>query len=264
MKKNSVRSRLGLGESCVGTWLTLPDPMIANLMARVGFDWLTIELEHSPTSFESAAQSFAIIAAAGCVPLTRVPWNTAENIKRVLDTGAWGVVVPMVNSREEAEAAVSATRYAPLGQRSIGGLLHATSFDTDASTYYAKANQEILLVLMVEHVLAVENLEAIAAVPGVDVLFIGPNDLHNSMGCAPAFESEDPRFLAAMDKVLEVCKKRGIAPGIHVADMAAAKRRLAQGFRFIAVASEAGFLLAKSREILTGLGRGGSREVAKY
>lgn len=264
MKKNTVRSRLAQGESCVGTWLTLPDPLVASLMARTGFDWLTIELEHSPTSFESAAQSYAILAGAGCVPLTRVPWNTGENIKRVLDTGAWGVVVPMVNSKAEAEDAVAAARYAPLGRRSIGGLLHATNFDTDAATYYARANEEILVVLMVEHIDAVANLEAIAGVLGIDVLFIGPNDLHNSMGRPPSFESDDPRFVSALEKVLEVCRKRGIAPGIHVADAAAAKRRLEQGFRFVAVASEAGFLLSKSREILNHLGRGGNKEAAKY
>src|SRR6187431_358893 len=106
MKSNFVRAKLKRGEASVGTWLTLPDPTSALLMSRVGFDWLTVELEHSPTSFESAAQSFAHIAASGCVPLVRVPWNTGENIKRVLDTGAWGVVLPMVNSRAEAEAAV--------------------------------------------------------------------------------------------------------------------------------------------------------------
>lgn len=264
MKKNVVRERLARGETCVGTWLTLPDPICAHLMARSGFDWLTVELEHSPTSFESAAQSFGLIAGAGCVPLTRVPWNTGENIKRVLDTGAWGVVVPMVNTKAEAEAVVNAARYAPLGQRSIGGQMHAATFDTDPATYYANANKEILVVLMVEHVDAVKNLEEIAAVPGIDVLFIGPNDLHNSMGRAPSFESDDPRFLNAMDKVLELSKKHGLTPGIHVADMDAAKRRIDQGFRFVAVASEAGLMLAKVREVLKGIGRSEAREVAKY
>src|SRR5438445_313112 len=105
MKTNHTRAKLKRGESAVGTWLTLPDPVSARLMARVGFDWLTVELEHTPVNFETAAQSFAVIAGSGCVPLARVPWNTGENIKRVLDTGAYGIVVPMVNSRAEAEAA---------------------------------------------------------------------------------------------------------------------------------------------------------------
>src|SRR5688572_22182162 len=117
MKSNPVRARLKRGEPSVGTWLTLPDPVVAQLMSKTGFDWLTVELEHTPTSFETAAQMFAIIAASGCVPLARVPINNVENIKRVLDTGAWGIVVPMVNSRAEAEAVVKAARYRPIGDR---------------------------------------------------------------------------------------------------------------------------------------------------
>src|SRR5258706_2664371 len=117
MKTNHVRSKLKHGDPSVGTWLTLPDPIAARMMARVGFDWLTVELEHSPTSFETAATSFAIISASGPVPLARVPWNTGENIKRVLDNGAWGVVVPLVNSRAEAESAVAPARSCPRRNR---------------------------------------------------------------------------------------------------------------------------------------------------
>src|SRR5438552_9603491 len=161
MKTNHVRAKLKRGEPSVGTWLTLPDSTAAQLMARVGFDWLTVELEHTPVTFETAARSFAIIAASGVVPLARVPWNHGENIKRVLDTGAWGIVVPMVNSRAEAEAAVAAARYAPLGARSIGGQLHAANFDTDPATYYVRADDEILVVLMAEPVQAVEEADEI-------------------------------------------------------------------------------------------------------
>src|SRR3954469_7129794 len=146
MKTNQARAKLKRGEPSLGTWLTLPDPTAAQLMSRVGFDWLTVEMEHTPVTFETAAQSFAIIAASGVAPLARVPWNTGENIKRVLDTGAYGIVVPMVNSRAEAEAVVAAARYAPIGRRTIGGQQHASNFDTDPGTYYAKANDEILVV----------------------------------------------------------------------------------------------------------------------
>src|SRR6478609_3738747 len=175
MKPNHVRAKLKRGEPSVGTWLTLPDPLAARMMARVGFDWLTVELEHAPTSFETAATSFAIIAASGPVPLARVPWNSVENIKRVLDTGAWGIVVPMVNSRAEAEAAVAAARYAPHGNRTIGGQLHAINFECSPGAYYAGANQEILVALMAEHVTAIEHADEIFSVPGIDVVFIGPN-----------------------------------------------------------------------------------------
>src|SRR5688572_24056856 len=250
MKKNYVRTKLKQGQPSIGTWLTLPDVVAAHLMARVGFDWLTVELEHTPVNWETAANSFAIIAASGVIPLARVPWNTGENIKRVLDNGAFGVVVPMVNSRAEAEMAIAAARYAPLGQRSIGGQLHAANFETDPSTYYANANEEILVVLMAEHIEAIESADEILSLPGIDVVFIGPNDLHNSMGKPPAFESDDKEFIGAVEHIRKTARKYGVAPGIHVVDAEAGQRRLNEGFQFIAVASEAGFMLSKAQETL--------------
>ena len=264
MKTNHVRAKLKRGEPSVGTWLTLPDTMAARLMAQVGFDWLTVELEHSPTNFETAANSFAVIAATGPVPLARVPFNTVENIKRVLDTGAYGIVVPMVNSRAEAEAAVAAARYQPLGTRSIGGQIHAANFDTDPATYYARANEEILVVLMAEHIKAIEAADDILRLPGIDVIFIGPNDLHNSMGKPPAFESEHKEYVDAVKHILKTARKYGVAPGIHVVDAAAARRRLAEGFQFIAVASEAGMMLAKAAETAQAFGLTPGKSVAKY
>ena len=264
MKKNHVRAKLKQNQGSVGTWLTLPDTVAARLMARVGFDWLTVELEHTPVNWETAANSFSIVAASGVVPLARVPWNTGENIKRVLDNGAYGVVVPMVNSRAEAEAAVAAARYAPLGNRSIGGQLHAANFETDPATYYANANDEILVVLMAEHIAAIEAADEILSVPGIDVVFIGPNDLHNSLGKPPAFDSEDKEFIGAVEHIRKTAQKYGVAPGIHVIDAEAARRRLDQGFQFIAIASEAGFMLSKAQETLRALGMTGKGPVAKY
>jgi len=264
MKPNTVRARLKQGDACIGTWLTLPDPIAARLMARTGLDWLTVELEHTPIHLETAAQSFGHIAAAGCVPLARVPWNTVENIKRVLDTGAFGIVVPMVNSRAEAQAVVSAARYQPLGARSIGGQLHATNFDTDPATYYARANEEILVVVMIEHVQGVEAAEEILSVPGIDVVFIGPNDLLNSMGRPPAFDSTEPAFTAAVEHVRVTARKHGVVPGIHVLDAAAARRRIDQGFQFIAIASEAAMMLSKAAEIVGTIGLGRAGSVIRY
>jgi 4-hydroxy-2-oxoheptanedioate aldolase len=264
MKTNHVRAKLKRGEPSVGTWLTLPDPVAARLMARVGFDWLTVEMEHAPINLETAVQSLALIAGEGVAPLVRVPWNTGENIKRVLDNGAWGIVVPMVNSRAEAEAVVDAARYQPRGNRSVGGQLHAASFDTDPATYYQRANDEILVVLMMEHVRAIEAADEICRVPGVDAVFIGPNDLCNSMGKAPVFESPDQDFVEAVQHVLATAKKHGVAPGLHVVDAAAAQRRIKEGFQFIAITSEAGMMLGKAREIANTLGLGAGKAVARY
>ncbi|HEY0455890.1 MAG TPA: aldolase/citrate lyase family protein [Verrucomicrobiae bacterium] len=264
MKKNYVRSKLKEGKTSIGTWLTLPDTTAAQMMARTGFDWLTVELEHTPVTFETASTSFGIIAASGVVPLARVPWNTGENIKRVLDTGAYGIVVPMVNSRAEAEAVVEAARYAPIGKRSIGGQLHATNFETDPATYYARANDEILVVIMAEHIEAIEAADDILSVPGIDAVFIGPNDLHNSMGKPPSFDSEHKEFVDAVAHILKTARKNGIASGIHVADIPAAQRRIAEGFQFIAIASEAGFMLSKAQEVTRALGFGPKAAAAKY
>ena len=249
MKQNFVRHKLKRGEASLGTWLTLPDTVAARLMARTGFDWLTVELEHTPVNFETAANSFAIISASGKVPLARVPINSVENIKRVLDTGAFGIVVPMVKSREEAEAAVARPWRSP------------RAF---TATYYAKANEEILVVVMAEHVKAIEEADEILSVPGIDVVFIGPNDLHNSMGKPPTFDSEHKEYVDALKHILKTAKTYGIAPGIHVADAAAGQRRLADGFQFIAVASEAGFMLSKAQEVTSALGVKSSGTVAKY
>lgn len=265
MKTNTVRSKLKRGEPSVGTWLNFPDPTVACFMAQVGFDWLTVELEHSPTSYETAAAAIAIVAGNGVVPLARVSYNTPENIKRILDFGAWGVIVPMVNSVEDAQAAVAAARYAPIGARTIGGQYHAASFGTDAATYYARANEEILVAVMAEHVLAIERADEILQVPGIDVVFIGPNDLTNSMGLPPSFESSDPRFEQALEHILKTARRHGVIPGIHVADAAMARKRLAQGFQFIAVASEIGMLMTKAAEIAKDLELGEGRgPMARY
>ena len=264
MKTNPVRAKLKRGEPSVGTWLVLNDSVGAQLMAGTGFDWLTVELEHSHFTFENAARCFAIVSASGCVPLVRVPWNTTENIKRVLDTGAWGIIVPLVNSRAECEAVVDAARYRPIGRRTIGGQLGPVNFATDAATYYARANDEILVVVMAETAEAVANIDDILSVPGIDVVFIGPNDLHASLGVAPAFDSDLPAFNDALARIFASAKKHGVAPGIHVPDAAQARRRLAEGWQFVAISSEAGFMLAQAAQVVKELGLGAGAATVKY
>ncbi len=245
MKTNRVRTLLRKGRPAVGTWLTLADTVSAQLMATCGFDWLTVELEHSHLSLEHAARACAIVSAMGCVPLVRVPLNTAENIKRVLDTGAWGLVVPLVNSQADAEAVVRASRYPPLGRRTVGGQLGPVNFATDPGTYFARSNEEILVVVMAETREAITNIDAV---------FVGPNDLHASLGATPAFDSDLPEFHGALAKVLAAARRHGVAPGIHVPDAAHAARRIAEGWQFVAVSSEAGFMLSRAGEIVRDLG----------
>ena len=235
MRKNSVKAALREGRPQIGTWLSLASPMAARFMARVGFHWLTLDIEHSPASWETAASIFGFVAEAGSIPLARVPINSLENAKRCLDAGAFGIVFPMCNSVEEAEQAVAICKYPPQGCRSVGGGLHSLNFNTDSSEYYAKANDEILVIVQAEHILAVERCEEIFSVPGIDGMFIGPNDLLASMHKTPAMETDDPAFVNALNHLRESAVRHGIAPGIHVANAEAAARRIAEGFRFVAI-----------------------------
>src|SRR5436309_7320610 len=164
MRPNSVKRLLKAGQPAVGTWLSLGSITAARFMARAGFNWLTVDIEHSLVDWETATHMFGSIADAGCTALARVPGNRHDHIKRVLDNGAHGVVVPMVNSRQEAEEAVAAMLYPPFGNRSVGGSVHAINFDADAATYYQKANNEIAIILQCEHIQAVRNFDEVFSV----------------------------------------------------------------------------------------------------
>ncbi len=243
---NHVRQRLEAGEPSIGTWLSLPSPEAAEYVSGLGLDWLVVDTEHNPIDIRTLAQMFIGMSKSGIAPMVRIPWNTPEHFKRVLDAGAWGIVVPMVNSREEAEQAVRAARYYPDGNRSVGGGRHAISFGSAAKDYYASANQQTLLVLQIEHIDGVENIAEILDVPGFDATFIGPNDLAASMGMGLGvpLESEDPRLVEAIMHVRDSCRAKGIAPGIHTSGAEAVNMRIAQGFQFCAMASELKYLLS--------------------
>jgi 4-hydroxy-2-oxoheptanedioate aldolase len=259
MRSNPVKAALRAGQAQVGTWLSLGSPMAARFLARSGFAWLTLDIEHSPVDWETAAVIFGSVADAGGVPLARVPVNEHTQVKRALDAGAYGIVFPMVNSADEARAAVAACKYAPEGRRSVGGALHTLNFGAGAAEYFARANDEILVIIQAEHVLAVERCEEIFSVPGLDAMFVGPNDLLSSMHKTPAMESDDPQFVAAMTKLRQTAQACGIAPGLHVADPEAALRRAAEGWQFIAIASELGFMLERAGQVAQQvIGAGGS------
>jgi len=252
MRVNHVKERLQRGEPSIGTWMALPSPEAAEQLGGLPFDWLTVDAEHNPVDIRTLAQMFASMAASGIAPQVRIPWNQPENFKRVLDAGAWGVVVPMVNNREEAERAVEATRYHPLGHRSVGGGRHAVSWGTSSAEYYKHANDQVLLVLQIEHIKGVENVDDILSVPGVDAIFIGPNDLAASMGLGlgVALESDIPEVVEAIAHVREACVRHGVAPGIHTSGAAGMNLRIEQGFQFCALASELRYMMGGLRSEL--------------
>jgi 4-hydroxy-2-oxoheptanedioate aldolase len=228
----------------------LGDVYATRALARMGWDWLTLDLEHSAVDWSQAATIFAVIADAGCVPLVRVPAGDHHYIKRVLDAGAMGIVVPMVDTVEQARVAIAAAKYPPQGNRSAGGGMHAMNFAATANEYYQGANDEIVVVLQTESPLGVENAEAIYRLPGCDAIFIGPVDLRFQMrstdGAFPTPEAHE----AMVQRVIEMGREVGTPTGIHVQDPATALERAAQGMQFLAIGSELRMMTDRSMEWL--------------
>lgn len=264
MKRNPVKAALKAGQPQVGTWLSLGNIYASRVMARVGFPWLTVDMEHSPIDISQGAALFGSIAETGCVPLARVPRGTHENIKRVLDAGAHGIVVPMVNTVDEAKAAIAAAKYPPAGNRSIGGGLHALNFDASAGDYFKHANDEILVILQTESPEGVDNAEAIYSLPGVDAIFVGPNDLTFQMRGPDGIDPTPQELEAMLQRVLAAGKKTGTPVGLHVQSIDEAKRRIAEGWQFIAIGSELRFMTSESQKIVSGLNLKKAADLARY
>jgi len=264
MRTNPVKRLLKDGKPAVGTWLSLGSITAARFLARSGFDWLTVDVEHSLVNVETTTHIMGSIADAKCVPLVRVPSNRHDHIKRVLDNGGYGVVVPMVNTRQEALDAVSACLYPPVGTRSVGGSVHALNFEASPADYYAKANDELLIVLQCEHIMAVRDFDAVYSVPGIDAVFVGPNDLAASMRSPDGKPPSPEAFDQALADILAGCKRNKVAAGIHTFNLEQAKQRIAEGWQFIAVGSELKFMADGAKAIADGLGLGKGADLAKY
>jgi 4-hydroxy-2-oxoheptanedioate aldolase len=247
----------------VGTWLSLASITAARFMARTGFDWLTIDVEHSLAGMETTAHIMGSIADAGGTALARVPSNRHDHIKRILDNGGHGVVVPMVNTRQEALDGVSACLYPPQGTRSVGGSVHALNWGASPTDYYAKANDEVLVVLQCEHIDAVRDFDNVYGVGGVDAVFVGPNDLAASMRTSDGKPPKGEDFQQALKDILAGCKRLGIAAGLHTFSAEEAKIRIAEGWQFIAVSSELKMMVDGAAKIVSSLG-GSSGDLAKY
>ena len=264
MRTNAVKQALRAGKASVGTWLSLGSITAARFMARTGLHWINVDMEHSLVGWETATHIAASVAEAGCTALIRVPGNRHDHIKRALDNGFHGIVVPMVNTRAEAEAAVAAAKYPPAGNRSVGGSVHALNFACSANEYYARANEELLIVLQCEHIQSVENADAIFSVPGIDAIFVGPNDLAASMrspeGRPPSAEATQQ----AMQHILATCRKHNVAPGLHCGSAEEARIRIEEGWQFIAIGSELKMMLDAAGQIVKQLGSGQKSDLAKY
>jgi 4-hydroxy-2-oxoheptanedioate aldolase len=222
----------------------------ARVLARAGFDWLTLDLEHSAIDWSQAAAVFAAVADAGCVPLARVPEGNHHLIKRVLDAGAWGIVVPMVNTVEQARLAIAAAKYPPEGNRSAGGGMHALGFAASADEYFERANDEILVVLQTESPAGVDNAEAIYSLPGCDAIFVGPVDLSFTMRSPDGRKPTPEEHEAMIQRVIATGKRVGTPTGIHCMEPEEALHRARQGMQFLAVGSDLRMLTTRAETVV--------------
>ena len=259
MLASSVKDKLRRGEPSIGSWMSLGHVTSAEILASAGYDWVVVETEHTAIDVSEVLRLLIAIEGRGAVPLVRLAWNDPIQCKAVLDSGAAGVLVPMVNTRADAELAVKSVKYPPLGFRGVG-LARAQGYGPGFDEYVRRANSDTLVGVQIEHIDAVNNIDEILSVPGIDATFIGPYDLSMSMGLPG--QLLHPDVMAARQRVLQATRAHGIVAGIHLLHPERAvielPECLAQGYRFIALGSDILFLgdgcrslLAAARQALT-------------
>ena len=236
--QNTAKQLLKAGKPAVGIWLNMPSLTGAEALATMGWDWLTLDVEHAPFNLETQQALFLAIASQGCVPLARIAANDATIIKQTLDAGAMGVVVPMVCSAEEAEWAVKACKYPPEGIRSAGGGRWRFAYGAD---WQPRSNDETLCIVMIEHHIAVDRAVEILSVPGVDACFIGPNDLSWSMGL---HGKRNEAHEEALLRVRDAGRQTGTPVGLHCMGPQEVVKRIEQGFQFLACQNDMAFMLS--------------------
>jgi 4-hydroxy-2-oxoheptanedioate aldolase len=246
LPRNGFKRALARGETQIGLWSSLSSNYSVEVIAGAGFDWLLLDMEHSPNDLESLLAQLQAAAPYATHPVVRVPWNDMVSIKRVLDVGAQSLLVPYVSSAAEARSAVSFTRYPPQGTRGVAGTTRATRFGR-IKDYARRAHEEICVLVQVETQSALDNIEAICATEGVDGVFIGPADLHASLG-HPG-EIANPRVKPVIDEAVRRIRKAGKAPGILTPNEDDARHWLECGALFVAVGADVG-ILARGAEAL--------------
>lgn len=244
-----LKKRLAKKELTIGSWLQIGSPVVAEIMAQAGFDWLVVDMEHSAIGISEAQSLIQVIDLAGCTPLVRLSSNDSTLIKRVMDAGSHGIIVPNVNSVDDAVAAVKAVRYPPDGTRGVG-LWRAQGYGFDFERYKKWHKDNSIVIVQIEHIDGVNDLEAILSTEGVDGFIIGPYDLSASLGIPGEFEHPD--FKNAIDKVNRVSKQMNALMGTHVVmpDISAVKEKIEEGYRFIAFSIDTLFLGQSCRRCL--------------
>jgi 4-hydroxy-2-oxoheptanedioate aldolase len=241
---NGVKAAWAAGKPVVNGWLAIPHGFTAEVMAQAGWDSLTVDIQHGVQDYMSMVACFQGMQPHGVTPMVRVPWNEPGIIGKVLDGGAKGVICPMVNTESEARALVSYCRYPPKGARSFGPIrsgIYGAAADTNA------ANDDVLVIPMIETKTALDNLEAIVAVPGVDAIYIGPSDLSLSLGMAPLQDRQEPEFLAVLDRIRNTAQAAGVKVGIHTMTGAYSKQMFERGFNLATIMNDSGLMLTAAK-----------------
>jgi 4-hydroxy-2-oxoheptanedioate aldolase len=246
LPQNPFKRALKAGKAQIGLWSSLSSNYSVEVIAGAGFDWILLDMEHSPNDLESLLTQLQAAAPYPSHPIVRVPWNDMVTIKRVLDAGAQSLLIPYVSTAEEAKAAVSYTRYPPVGVRGVAGTTRASRFGR-VKDYAKRAHEELCVLVQVETQEGLDNLDAIAAVEGIDGVFIGPADLHASLGHLG--EIANPKIMPMIDEAIRRIRKGGKAPGILTPNEDNARRQLKEGALFVAVGADVG-LLARGAEAL--------------
>ena len=250
MLASKIKEKMRHGKPSLGTWMSMAHPSIAEILAMAGYDWVVIETEHTAIDVSEVLRLIIAIEQRGSVPLVRLAWNDPIQAKAVLDSGAAGVIVPMVNSKADAELAVQMTKYPPLGFRGVG-LARAQGYGENFDAYVQNANADTLLIVQIEHKDAVANIEEILSVPGIDGTFIGPYDLSMSLGLPGQLNHPDVRD--AKIKVRDAALAHGLIAGVHCVhpDTAAddCRQAVKEGYRFIALGTDILFLGDSARAL---------------
>lgn len=244
---DNLRKRALNGEVLAGTWLVLASGLTVEIAGKAGFDWAVIDLEHGMGGTESLLVQMQAADTTPMQPVVRVAWNEPWQIKRVLDLGPYGVMVPMVNTAAEARKAVAAMRYPPAGMRGLTTLSRPADFAASFPDYFRRANEELMTIVQVETQQAVENAAEMAAVDGVDCLFIGPMDLSLGMGLMGQFDH--PKFRECVARVVAACKKAKKAAGILIMSPDQIDQTIKDGFTFIAIGSDGGEMATAMRRL---------------
>lgn len=247
-----AKEKLMKGDVALGAWNMIPHPNVAEIMAGENFDWICVDMEHTAQDFQTLENIARAVKGSGKDLLVRLPSCDDVAAKKALDCGADGIIVPCVNTREEAERAIAIAKYPPEGMRGAS-LARCTDYGRNFQDYFKAANDNVLVVIMLEHIDAVENIDEILSVPGIDASFIGPYDLSSSMELAG--QLDHPEVLAAQKKLLDACIKHNVAPGFHIVpnDPSQVKARVEMGFRFIALGLDTGFIVEGCRAMLAGV-----------